>query len=561
MSRIKQNKNTWLFIGFLLLGGVLHSGDIEEDSFLVTVFYCGEYLIYAGLILSWIQSVGRRLSPTKEKGYLLASAGFMLLFLAAQFVKYRIAVSPGMARYCWYIYYIPILMIPTFFLMTCYRFFRGEDRIWSELWFLLPAALLVAGIMTNDLHMMAFRPNKGILHQQAFLPNEGIAGLIGAPGTYTHGFLYYAAYAWAGGAMAAGIFFLLAACKKRDWWKKAVLPTVFLLLIPPAVMVCNRIPKDSVPVTYEWVEIVIFGMLGVLEACIRSRLIPSNENYPGFFSRMELPVLITDRELEAVYQTGSPIRASEEKLRASLREPVSLTEDIRLIGTKLKAGYAFHTEDISAVNRMNAELRDANELLSQENEILEREQALNAEQAGIQERSRLYRQAAQEVYPAQKKISGILEKAEPGTASFRSDIEKVLVLTAYVKRKANFVLVEAERGTVTAKELASAIEESAHYLNYCGMNAAADITAQRDFPCREAMAVYDCFEAVAEKMPGKTKEFFVRLKDDELLMMADLDGFSEGDELPVPDGLPLPFRRSFADGQLVLRSALGGEAV
>ena len=44
------------------------------------------------------------------------------------------------------------------------------------------------------------------------------------------------------------------------------------------------------------------------------------------------------------------------------------------------------------------------------------------------------------------------------------------------------MLVEAERGTVTAKELAAALEESAHYLHYCGMNAAVDIRAERAFP-------------------------------------------------------------------------------
>ena len=549
----KQARNTWLFVGFLLLGGVLHSGDIEEIPFLVTVFYCAEYLIYAGLILSWMQSVGRRLSPSREKRFLLAAACLMLLFITAQFVKYRIAVSPGLTRYCWYVYYVPIILIPTLFLMTCFRFLKGVDRRHLEFWFLLPAGLLVLGVLSNDFHMMAFRPKEGILHHQAFLPNTGIRGLIGSPNTYTHGFLYYAAYAWAGCSLAIGIVLLLVACKKSGRWKKALLPALFLLLIPPVMVVSNRTPKDSIPITYEWVEIVIFGMLSVFEACIRSRLIPSNENYPGFFAQMELPAQITDKTLKPIYETRSPIRAAEEQLRASLDDPVLLTPDTRLLGTRLRAGYAFHTEDLSSINRMNEELRDANEVLLEENELLTREQELDAEQTGIRERSRLYQKAAQEVYPTQKKIAGILEKAAPGTESFRPDIEKALALTAYVKRKANFVLVEAERGTISAGELASALEESAHYLGYLGMNTAVDIKAERSFPSREAIAVYDCFEAAAEKLLGKTKELYVALKDGELLMMADCG------ELPELTGLPLPLRQSVSDRQLILRAALGGE--
>ena len=81
----KQNKKTLLFGAFFLLGGILHSGNLHgfSDAFI----YCLEYLIYAGLILSWIQAVGRRLSPSKAKSYLLAAAYLMLLFLAAQMKK------------------------------------------------------------------------------------------------------------------------------------------------------------------------------------------------------------------------------------------------------------------------------------------------------------------------------------------------------------------------------------------------------------------------------------------------------------------------------------------
>jgi hypothetical protein len=121
------------------------------------------------------------------------------------------------------------------------------------------------------------------------------------------------------------------------------------------------------------------------------------------------------------------------------------------------------------------------------------------------------------------------------------------------------VLVEAERETVLASVLASALEESAHYLCYCGMNAAVDVRAERAFSCREAMAVYDCFEAAAESLLGKTKEFFVRLQDGELLMMAD-GGELAPETLPDLSGLSLPLRQSFADGQIILRAALGGGA-
>ncbi len=540
----EQTKSTLLFLALLLLAGFLHSNDPDPAYFLTSAFYCAEYLIYAGLVIFWAQSVRQRLLPTRAKGYLLAAASLMLLFVAAQFTKYRIAVVPLVTRACWYAYYLPIIGIPTLFLMTCIRLARGTggtDRGKpDELLLLIPAGLLALGVLTNDLHM------------KAFLPNEGIEGLFGSPGSYTHGFLYYAAYGWAGAVMLAGIVVLLAACGKRGSWKKALWPLFFLALIPVFITVCEQVPKNSLPITYEWPESFLFCMLCVFEACIRNRLIPSNVNYPGFFSQMDLPVLITDKDLNTVYRTRVPVEAAAGQLKRSLTEPVYPTDGIRLSGMEIEAGYAFRTEDESVVNRLNEELRDAVEILQHENEILERERELTAEIAGIEERSQLYQKAAREIYPAQKRISEILKNAKPNTASFRPEIEKALAMTAYVKRKANFVLVEAERETIRAEELASALAESSHYLRCCGLNAVVEVRTDRAFSCRMAMAVYDCFETVAEGMLVKGGDLFVRLRENELLMMAD-----EGESPALPE-VPLPVRETREDGQTVLRFDLRG---
>ncbi|MBR2834872.1 MAG: hypothetical protein IKE43_04050 [Coriobacteriales bacterium] len=551
----KQYKSTLLFVILLLLAGCLHLFDRITDHFMNTVCFCAEYLIYAGLILFWMQSVKDRLLPTRAKGYLLAAAPLMLLFVAAQVTKYRIAIVPGMIRYCWYIFYIPTLLIPTLFLITCICLYRGAERqkrVGKEMLLLVPALLLVLGIMTNDLHLLAFIPNEGILHDQPVLPNEGMAGLTGRPNTYTHGILYYAAYAWVGCTMIAGIFFLLAACKKRGSWKKALWPIFFLALIPILLILLNILPKNYR--LFEYGQVIIFCLIGVFEACIKNRLIPCNENYPGFFAQMDLPVLITDKKLNEAFHTLSPVRATAEQLRESLAAPVYPAADTRLLGMDILAGYAFREEDESAVHRLNNELQNANTELLQENEVLAREQELLAEQAAVEERSRAYQKAAQEIYPVQKKIAGILEHAQPNTESFRPDIEKALVLTAYVKRKANFVLVEAERETVSAKELASAMEESSHYLRYCGTYAVVNMKAQNPLPCRKAMDVYDCFEAAAEALLGKTANLYICLQDHELLIMADAEK-----PLELPE-LPIPMRQSCEDGQLVMKFDLGGDA-
>ena len=53
--RLSSLLMTWLFIGFLLLGGVFHYFDPTENLFLNSFLFSGRFIIFAGLILFWIQ--------------------------------------------------------------------------------------------------------------------------------------------------------------------------------------------------------------------------------------------------------------------------------------------------------------------------------------------------------------------------------------------------------------------------------------------------------------------------------------------------------------------------
>ena len=76
----------------------------------------------------------------------------------------------------------------------------------------------------------------------------------------------------------------------------------------------------------------------------------------------------------------------------------------------------------------------------------------------------------------------------------------------------------------------------------------------KDFSCSKAMAVYDCFEAAAEALYGYISELWVRLTDNELMLLADA---GEPPELPA---LPLPVSCFNEDGQTVIRVQIGGDA-
>ncbi len=154
MNSSNQKRNTWILIGFLLLAGIANIFSrllIPESVSLMTAL---NYVIMTGLLLFWILSVRVRLLPSAAKTSVLGAAFLMLLHMLLRVFKYRFEVEPGIMRYTTYAYWIPQILIPTLFLLTCIRIGRAERTATKghEVLLLIPAFLLSIAVVTNDLH-------------------------------------------------------------------------------------------------------------------------------------------------------------------------------------------------------------------------------------------------------------------------------------------------------------------------------------------------------------------------------------------------------------------------
>ena len=52
----RQNRNTLLFLGFLLLAGLAYNHTREGSAAQQTLLFLVNFMIYAGLLLFWMQS-------------------------------------------------------------------------------------------------------------------------------------------------------------------------------------------------------------------------------------------------------------------------------------------------------------------------------------------------------------------------------------------------------------------------------------------------------------------------------------------------------------------------
>ncbi|MBQ3703520.1 MAG: hypothetical protein II885_12305 [Oscillospiraceae bacterium] len=543
-----------LFVMGFVLAGTLHVLDrllirslLPAEAFSVsalrafgsTTLFVLNLSVYLFLLFWWLLSVRQRLLPSRGRSYILLAAGFMLFFLLERAVKYRLAEDGSLLEHiCWYAYYIPLAMIPALFLLTCMSMQKPRGNrtlprrlVWGS------AFMLIALVVTNDLHRLMFRP-------------VGDLKLGGAAGTYEIGPLWFVFYVFLGACILLGLAIL--AQTDREGGRRTFLPALLLLLTFVLMYVFDGITnRFGLPSPYYFPEIFIFGMLGIFESCIRSRLIPYNENYPGFFARMELAAEITDAAFTPVYATAKPLRATPEQRGAALIEPLLLDEDTRLYGKPLSAGYAFWTGDEGVIRRLNDSLEDAAEVLESENDLLEFENRQKEARARVDARNQVYAKAAEAVYGTQKRIAALLDGLRPDAPDYRDRLARVLALNAYVKRRTNLALLSVERDTVTAEELALALEESARFLSLCGMSASVERKTELVFSNAEAVALYDSFEALAELLSERSPALLITLADGALRLMA---------ECAPPDSLsetPGAVEMYAEDGQLYLTVTAG----
>ena len=545
MSIKRENRSTWMFIGFLLMGGICQMFTRTRVSIVDTFMFSVNFMIYVALLIFWLQSVRARLLPTRARSYIVTSAILMVVLLLIRVMRFRILTEVLVRRYVDYSYNIPMVLVPTLFLMTCIRIRRGEsdEQNGRERLLLIPSCTVLLLILTNDLHQLFYHRT---------VPLSEFQGNVG---TYTCGPLFYFMYAWMVLTLLAGFVILI-----RKTWRKNIR---CLLLFAAVVLAWGGLSLLNALVftrldllrMYHAPEINIFGMLGSFEVCIRNRLIPYNENYTGFFSRLGLPVRITDEALSTVYETDLPIRASAEQLRSALAAPVYPDEDTRLSGMKTRPGYAFWTEDESELRRESRRLAYANEILSEENDLIAVENELKEKKAHLDAQNRVYDRIAAALYPKQKRIEALLDSTPPESDGFSAMLAECCVLNAYCKRKSNLMLLTEESLPQPNRELFLAMQESARFLKCCGIDAAATGEEYSRLPLPEILALYDSFETLLEAFLPHMRRMTASLADKGVRIAMEADSMPS---LPQTD-LPVECRESDGCFFLTIRAEGGAD--
>lgn len=504
----KLNKKTIsmtaLVVFLLLLAGLLRLVIVNSENYLINVvFTLLVFTIYISMLSVWSMSIWRRVMHIHIRGYLLGVAGLMLFWIFVRTLRdpHFNYIDP-VNRWLWYCYYISLILIPllSFFAALC----LGKPENWrpSRKFHLLfiPAAVLIFGILTNDLHQLAFSFPSGIEK---------------ADSHYIHHILYYLALVWIAGFFLALVWLLfkksyIPHTKRRVWMPLAVIGIGLIYTVLYAI--------DSSETGFGFIEVT--AMLctltaGIWESCIQSGLLLSNSKHEGFFDDSSLGAQIVD-ENGTVYYASKLSKPIAPHIFAELKEAGSLKLDsnTQLHASPIQGGYIIWREDISRISLLIGELENTKTELMDDVELVKNELSVRQQRLRVDEQNSLYDLTVREILPQVEKIKQCLALApqvdEPKKYKLLWNIN---VLGAYIKRRVNLILMAVGQENVTVGDLARCLKESFETLESGGVATALSIDTTCDITPKRAVLLYDFFEAVVESALSRLHSLSVIVSD------------------------------------------------
>ncbi len=453
------------------------------QTLLISCATMTRYVIHISLLVWWCVSLHRRLINLQVRRVMIAVGLLLAFWLTVRTIKYEFIADPThpILRYLWYCYYIPMILVPFLGIVAVCFIGKPENyRLPKSIYCLFIAALmLVVAVFTNDLHNLVFRFPKGI---ELF------------DSKYTYGFLYYIIMAWF--ILLALFFVILLIRKSRVPGSKSIqkLPLV-IVFCAIGFWICYSIFRFYVDLTA--VDCII--IVALLESAIQSGMIPSNTHYNELFSSSTLPIIIIDKDFQPRYVSDGATPINEQILRQSEKETINMGDSI-LEASPIKNGFVVWQSDVSELNTLKERLDSVCEQLGEENVLLQAELELKERKAKTDEKNRLYDRIAFEVSSQLDRLDILLNKAKENPDESKQLMAKVNVIGSYIKRRGNLVLLGEDCNVIPLKEVEYSLRESMDNLNLCDIHTFLDCKQTNELPLETAIAVYDFFEAVIERV-------------------------------------------------------------
>lgn len=466
--------------------------------------------LYLLLFALWGYSLDRRIIQTQALHCMRLTAALMLVWLVLRTLKYEVVTDITVARYIWYLYYLPMLFIPLFGVYIALSLGKSEKYRLTGRVVALAAipAILFSLVITND------------LHQQIFAFNSGIPG---RPDNYSyhHRYLYFICLGWMVGCMIFSLIRLLKKSRIKNGGKKSLMP----FIIGCITILYGILYLTGLSAVRWWFGDmnVMFCLLyaAIYESCIRCRMIQSNTGYVELFEASTLAAVIMDRSGNVVIRS----RAADEDMIC----PQDGTQIIRPDGTRISSapingGYVVWKDNVRPLTELRAQLSENKAQIKNNKEKLHEAYLIQKKLHELTEKRRIYDKLDLMYGDQINRIGQLLKQCEnTETDEVHNILKRILLLGTYIKRSANLYFLSLEHELLSQQDIRLTVDEAVRVMNVCGTECSVVYYMTKPMHSEEVMRLFNLLKTVVETAVDGLNSIFICLSDDEMNLSVECD--------------------------------------
>ena len=459
--------------------------------------------IYLGIYCAWVIYLEKHVVHKKMRRCLTAIGCLMVFWFFVRTVKFHILHDPLGEHVCWYLYYIPMILIPVLGLAAAMFFGeKDEEKTVRRIKILLTVAVvLIVSVFTNDLHQMVFHFAK----QPPFSDND-----------YSYGILFMVIQGWMLICLTGMEIILIRKSRipgKKQFWLP-IIPGI--LLLGWNIGNIFRLPFIQT-FAGDMTAVCCLLMAAIYQGCILCGLIQTNNRYFELFQTSGgLDAEITDYSFQRYYHSGDFPQLSPELRSMIVNRSFVHEQGIRINHIPIRGGHLFWSEDISVLLDQYQDIREQQEELTARNRLLKKIYQKEAERRKAEEQNRLLNMIQSQTAGQLELLSQLMDELEKTESRERYNwiLGKIVVVGTYLKRRKNLVLTQytSDGNLLTMEDLRQSIAESCDSLKLCKIRAAyyvesGDVQLNAD----DILKCYDTFEWLVEQLSDVMHSIFYRV--------------------------------------------------
>lgn len=496
--------------------------------------------LYLLLFVLWGYSLDQRIIQKSVLHCLRLMDVLMLIWLTLRTLKYEVVTDMTVARYLWYLYYLPIIFIPLLGVYIAIFLGKSENyQLSKKSWLLslIPAALFFA-VITND------------LHQQVFVFESGIPGVPDNKVVF-HRPVYFVILVWIVGCVCFSIVQLL---------KKNRLPSIGKRRMMPFVLSCVMLLYGVLYLLGFQVVRDVFGDMNVMfclfyaaiyESCIHCRMIQSNTGYVELYEATTLASCIADQNGHILLRSRT---AGENMVCPQEGESIVCPDGMRISAAPVKDGFVIWGDNVQHLTELRARL-DENKRKKENNKKKLKDAYLVQKQLyELTEKNHIYDELEEKHKKQTERIKELLEQCRNAKPpKMREHMKEILLLGTYIKRSANLYFLSQEYEKLPQQELRLTIDELVRAMNSCEVECGVVYLTTKPIASKEAERLFELLKTIMEMTISELHSLFISVSDQEMNLsvecMTDLSEIASAEVMVCRE-----------DGLWLIRTLIGGEA-